>query len=256
MSRLIKQIIFGVFYLVIFGGIGYGVYFLAQQASPTCFDNRKNQGEEAIDCGGPCESCAIKNLAAISHSAEYFGLNGSTNVVINFSNPNIEYGAESFTYTLNIYNQNKEKIFSLAKPSFIYPAQVQKTIIEPNLKLDSRLISGQPEVIVSNLKWRPAAEFSEPQTQIRQIKNELSNQLVTVSGLLVNREAGGLSRAVVGALIYKKSSDGQNKLVGVSKTVLQALKPFEERAFKILAPITESLKLSEIESIITTEVQR
>lgn len=256
MSRIIRQIIFGVFYLAVIGGIGYGVYFLAQQASPTCFDDRKNQGEEAVDCGGPCESCAIKNLASIANSVEYFGLDGVTNVVINFSNPNIEYGASSFTYTLNLYNQSKEKIFSFAKPSFIYPAEVQKTVVEPNLKLDSRLISGQPEVIISNVKWLPAAEFSEPQTQIRQIKNELSNQLVTVSGLLVNREAGGLSRAVVGALIYKKSPDGQNKLVGVSKTVLQSLKPFEERAFKILAPIAESLKLSEIESIITTEVQR
>src|SRR3989344_7037606 len=192
MSRIIKQIIYGVLYLAILGGIGYGIYLYAQQASPTCFDNRKNQGEEAIDCGGPCESCAIKNLFPITSSTQYFGLDGVTNVVINFSNPNIEYGAESFVYTLNIYNQNKEKIFSVAKNSFIYPAKAEKVIIEPNLRLDSRLISGQPEVIIGNVQWRAVSEFVEPKTQVRQIKNEISNKLVTVSGLLVNREASGL----------------------------------------------------------------
>lgn len=29
----------------------------AEQAEPTCFDNIQNQGEEDIDCGGPCQAC-------------------------------------------------------------------------------------------------------------------------------------------------------------------------------------------------------
>lgn len=41
----------------------FGIKFIP---SPTCFDDRKNQGELEADCGGPCASCELKNPKPIS----------------------------------------------------------------------------------------------------------------------------------------------------------------------------------------------
>lgn len=256
MSRIIKQLIYGVFYSAILGGIAYGIYYLSVGLAPSCFDNRLNQGETEIDCGGPCVSCELKNLKPLLTSVEVFGIDGSTNVVIYLANPNLNYGAESFGYTLNFYNQSREKIFSLTKESFIYAAEAQKVLVEPNLRLDFSAISGKPELVLENFKWKPVAEFQEPKVQTRQVRSEASDRLITVSGLLANRESFDLSRVVVSAVVYRKLNENQNELVGISKTILQSLQSFEERSFKIPVPVNLLLKISEVETIVTTEVQR
>ncbi len=256
MSRTIKQIIYGFFYLAVIGAIVYGASFVIKETAPTCNDNRQNQNETEVDCGGPnCASCAIKHLQPIAPKLEYFGVGGNTTVILTLSNPNLEYGAESFIYTINFYDAGHTKIFSLTKDSFIYPAEAQKTIVEPNLAFNYRAIVGQPEIVISGVNWKSLTEFAEPKFQTRQIRTEVSGARVTVSGILVNREAGSFPKATVGLLVYQQLSDS-NQLVGASKTVLQNLKPFEERAFKIIVPLDVALKLPEIDTLITVEVQR
>ncbi len=256
MSRTLKQIIYGFFYLVIIAGIVYGGYLVFRETAPTCNDGRQNQGETEVDCGGPnCVSCAIKKLQPIVTKLEYFGVGNNTSVILTLSNPNLNYGAESFTYTINFYNASRQLIFSLVKDSFIYPAEAQKTIVEPNLKFGYLQIAGQPEIVISNINWKPLAEFSMPKVQTRQIVTSVAGSQATVSGILVNRESTSLSKVTVGLLVYQQLPES-NKLIGASKTILQNLNPFEERSFKITVPLGAAYKLPEIDTLITTEVQR
>ncbi len=256
MSRTIKQIIYGFFYLAVLAAIVYGVSFAIKETAPTCVDNRQNQGETEVDCGGPnCQPCAIKHLLPIAPKLEYFGVGGNTTVILTLSNPNLEYGAQSFIYTINFYGTNHNLLFSLTKDSFIYPAEAQKTIVEPNLAFNYRSMVGQPEIVISSVNWKSVADFAEPKFQTRQIRTEVAGARVTVSGILVNREAISFPKATVGLLVYQQLTDN-NKLVGASKTVLQNIKPFEERAFKIIVPLDVALKLPEIDTLITVEVQR
>lgn len=256
MSRTIKQIIYGFFYLAILAGVVYVGFLVAKETAPSCFDGRKNQQEEEVDCGGPCVSCAIKRLQPISPKLEYFGVGENTTAILTLSNPNLDYGAESFIYTITFYGAGRQKLFSLVKDSFIYPAEAQKIIVEPNLKFNYLSISGKPEIVISALKWRPLTEFFEPKFQTRQTRTTVDGSSATVSGILVNRESISFPRATVGVLIYQQVLDGENRLVGASKTVLQSLQPFEERAFKIVVPMDAAFKVPEIETLITTEVQR
>ena len=253
MPRFFKQLIYSVFYLAVIGLIVYGIYSLFIQPAPTCFDNRQNQGEKEADCGGPCVSCELKKLKPIEASVEIFGIGDSTNVVLNFANHNITYGAQSFTYTLNFYGAARENIYSLTKTSFIYPAEAKKIVIEPNLKIDFRKIVGVPEISVSAPAYKSAEEFSEPKTQFRQVKTEINGSTATVTGILANRESFKISRAGVGALITNKAT---GKLVGASKTVLFDIRPFEERAFKIIVPLNAILRLNELETAVSAEISK
>ena len=257
MSRFIRQLIYGLFYLGVLSAIGYGIYSANLFAAPTCVDGRLNQGEEEADCGGPnCASCELKKLQPVTASAQFFGIDSVTNAVLTFSNPNLNYGAQSFTYTLNFYNQTGQNIFSLTKLSFIYPAEAQKVVVEPNLRVNAREISGSAEITVGNLNWIPAGEFAEPSIQTRQTKTEISGMTATVTGILANREAFALSRVTIGAIVNRIVSESAVQPAGASKTILQNLKPFEERAFKITVPLSAALKLSQTETILTTESQK
>ena len=46
--------------LAVFAGIGF-LFFQRFLPVPSCMDNKQNQGEFGVDCGGPCGPCELKN---------------------------------------------------------------------------------------------------------------------------------------------------------------------------------------------------
>ncbi len=251
--RFVKQLIYGVFYLAIFGGLGFGLYKLNLFAAPTCMDGRLNQQEEEVDCGGPnCQSCELAHLQPISASVQYFSIANNTNAILIFSNPNLNYGA-TFSYTADFYDVNRQKLYSMTKESYIYSAEAQRVIVEPNLPFNSGAIFGAPEVTLSNISWKAKGEFQSPVIQLRQLSTTVSGSVATVSGLVANRESSSVAEVAVGVMLAKKSDKSP---VGSSKTILQALRPFEERAFKVLIPLTATLKIADIDTQIFTAAKR
>ncbi len=252
--RFVKKLIYGTLYLGILAAIGYGLYAANIFVSPTCFDNRQNQQEEELDCGGPsCIACAIKHLQPIRGSVEIFPTGANTNAVIFMANPNLNYGASSFNYTLNFYGANRQKIFSLTKNAYIYAAQAQAVLVEPNLFVNYAEISGAPELIIENPVWKTDAEFKSPKIQFRQVNTAISGTQAAITGILANREPFALAEASIGALASKKTSGAR---LGESKTILQDLQPFEERAFKITVPLSAVFKLGEIEPALFASARR
>lgn len=234
-SRLARQLVYGgVFFAIIFFTV-IGIYARNFRAAPSCFDGKLNQEEEAVDCGGPCEDCALKSLERIIARGELVVVGNSASAVLRFTNPNIFYGAPRFTYTVRFYNHQNEVIQTLQQETFIYPAQINKTIIEANLSLPIADLGFDPEVSVSNPEWRSAREFSQPATALRQKSYKFSDtkNAVEVSGILINQDTGTIPEAEVGAIIY---GAGQ-RFAGTSKTLLLNLDPFSERFFKIIIPI-------------------
>ena len=70
MHRKFKQFIYLLFYVLCWSAVIAGIYFLFLKPAPSCFDNKQNQGEEGIDCGGPCSKVcipqAIKTITVVN----------------------------------------------------------------------------------------------------------------------------------------------------------------------------------------------
>jgi hypothetical protein len=251
--RFVKQLFYGFLYLAVIGGVALAVSKSGVLIAPTCFDNKLNQNETEIDCGGPnCESCELKHLQPIRAAIQYFPAGSNTNAVIIFANPNLNYGA-TFSYTLNFYDASRKPVYSLTKEAYIYPAEANHVVVEPNLPFSAGSVVGSPDVLVVNPTWKKAAEFKAPATQLRQIISGVSGTQVTITGIFSNRESFGLSEAGIGALISNKVTKAP---LGASKTILQDIQPFEERAFKVLIPISAKLKQSEIDTIIYSQAKK
>jgi hypothetical protein len=235
--RRLKQIIFGGIFLAFFALILGGVYFLFLKPQPSCFDGRKNGDETGVDCGGPCQSCEIQTLTPLQISwLKNFPIGKNTIIAAEIKNPNLNWGAENFSYTFRLYDIYDNEIYTLTKKSFIYSGEV-KFIVEPNLNVEMAQI-GNIAISFSSINWKSQTEFPRPETQIRGLKTE-SGPPLRISGLFLNNNPYGLSRANVLGFIYNQKGD----LISASKTELGKTEAFEESSFQITFPQNISPKI-------------
>lgn len=224
--RILKQLLYGVFYLFVLTLISYGVYGIFLRPAPSCFDNKPNQNEEQVDCGGVCVPCALKFVKPITASVRSLDGPDFSNAIITFGNPNELYGASSFSYEISSDN------FSFKSDSFIYPGEKNKVIVEPNLKRPSG--SGKLIIAVGDFSWISAEDFKKPDVQIKNLKITQESGVAIVSGLSINNESFAIPEVLISALVRRKGD-----LVGASKTSYE-IKSFEEKPFTINIPLNRS----------------
>lgn len=222
-SRLAKQIFYAAGYLSALFLMIFIVYLIWFKPGPTCFDNRQNQDEIGVDCGGSCQACEIKTLILPEVSwLKYFPADNQTVIAAEIKNSNLNYAADSFSYTVDIYDNSGAKIKSLMKNSFIYAGEI-KYLVEP-IEIDSKKIK---EILISfsNINWKLNEEFKKPLVQLRELKTEST----AVSGFLTNNNAFRLSKIRIFGFLYNQ----YGILISASKTELEDISAFEEKFFKI-----------------------
>ncbi len=231
-NRRIKQLFYGLFYLLILALIAGGVY-LSVRPAPSCSDGKLNQAEVGIDCGGPaCLPCAIGRLKPIKAlPPQFFGLDGTVTALLEFQNPNSGYGAKSFRYELTLYDRAGSPLKTIGDSSFIYAAEI-KTIVLPALEIDMRLVA-RGEVGIRDPLWEEAGKFPKPPVETREVTTREEMSGIAVQGLARNSNPFGLSRLNIFAVV----ADNSGLFINGSRTFVADLKPFEERFFKITIPI-------------------
>jgi len=229
-SRFLKQFIYGSLYLVVLAGIVYAAYVTLIRPAPSCFDNRQDQGETEVDCGGPnCESCDLKRLEPISvlGSPEILGIMTSQSTLfMKIKNPNQNYGAD-FSYSVKIYDENDVLVHTVQSDAYIYAAQI-KAVADIALPFEARRVA-RTEVDIANVQWRKAADFSDPALTTRGLKTTVTANQAKVSGLAANSNGYRVGKVGVMAVLYNENGFR----VSVSKTTLENITAFEERAFTV-----------------------
>jgi hypothetical protein len=203
-----------------------------------CSDGKKNQDETEIDCGGPnCGECELTRVQSV-RTFPALTLNSPdgkrSTMLIQFQNPNANYGANPLAYTVNLYGADGGVIYTNTTETFIYPSEITYRI-EPNIPVASSRIV-RSEIAIRTQEWVRRADFSAPKTQVRDVKVEYdgTKRQASVTGVLKNDNPFIVSRAVVGVIL----NGDTGSLVGVSKTLLDGIQPLEERPFTILVPVT------------------
>lgn len=75
--------------------------------APSCFDNKQNQKEEGVDCGGECEACVTNPKDLIIYWARPFEFSsGHYDMAALIENPNPFYGAKEIKYKISLYESN------------------------------------------------------------------------------------------------------------------------------------------------------
>ena len=186
-KRIIKQIIIALITLGIFSLIGGGIY-LVHRPEATCFDGVQNQGEEGIDCGGPCISCELKYDPPIFVSEDPIILineNNRIDVLFKLINLSEDWGAKHLSYKV-IFKGDNEAKQEFIKSGFILPHET-RYFLASNLVLGFQPTNVDIEIIKEEINWAQPPEgvnldLGDPfiSSSVKMVKPE------TISGMAYN----------------------------------------------------------------------
>ena len=234
--RLFKQLLYGTFYILILGGISWGIYSFEFKPAPSCFDNKQNGQETGVDCGGNCLACEIKNLKPLEvMPALLLSDDRFYSVLAEIKNPNSNFALKSFEYEINFYDAQNNLLKSTKNNSFIYAGE-SKNIIEAGIRITNGIPKKAELKISPNLNWIKSSELEAPAYELKDIASVLENGQVAVSGTITNPKSFFISKVSIGAL----ASDNLGAKIGASKTELQNVGPFRVESFKIFVPVKKT----------------
>lgn len=136
--RLKKQLFYiGIVMVFVLAPIVYFIWSSIPEA--TCFDNRKNQREEGVDCGGPCKPC-LENLSEpVVLWSRFFKLaEGVYEATALVENLHHFAAAERAFYRIKLYDGDNLLIALREGETFINPNE-RFLILEPGFSVGDRM---------------------------------------------------------------------------------------------------------------------
>ena len=229
-KRKTKKFIIASFPFILFLFLIIIVYLLTKPA-PSCFDQKRNQGEEGIDCGGPCLPCYIKyakepeilSTQVLPVTQEF------SEVLIKIKNENEKVGAK-FNYRVRFFDRFAQLIGEEEGKSFVLPLSV-KYLVLPKVNLKSQEIF-RVDFSFTKLEWQ---EFPYPSSELFSVLNKKLRWLspkepgvLELSGELQNETSLIFSRAEIVILLYSRTGE----ILNAARTEMENLKAGERRSFK------------------------
>jgi hypothetical protein len=229
-----RQIVYGTILSFLFIGFISILYFLNRPPEiPTCFDNKKNQGEEDVDCGGPCPPCELKTAKQLKiYKASFLVFPDKIDLIGAVENPNENLGIKNLNYYFEIYDTNK---------TLIATTSIRTTILEPDQKRYLiELNYPRPQNIIGsvNLKIIPPKREDWQKISLDKIKLSIYNQRIyqenqkwKISFTIFNPSYYFYSNLELVILLYNENND----LITALKSII-SLKPQESRDIILTLP--------------------
>lgn len=229
--RLQKQIIIASVFL---GIILVLIYFLfirpATSPNVLCFNNKKDNKEEGVDCGGICKKpcLVIKPLKIVSK--KLFKIeNFDYDFLVIIQNPNFDLGGDEINYELELFNK-EDQIIDVKKGSFfIMPGQTRYEIISP-IKTNQEIY--RAEFKIGNPKWEKLKEFiSQPifSLKYQEYLPPSGEDSPRLKGVLTNNSSFSFNKTDVYVVLY----DNNNVPIAVNKTNIHTFLSQTDRFFEV-----------------------
>lgn len=219
--------IFSVFLLIV-AVLIIGGYFLFRAESATCFDGIQNQGEEDVDCGGPCGACEEPRDLKIISQGFIPTEEGNFDFVAKIENPNPDWGVEFLRYRFYMYDQNDEQIGFKEGKTYVLP-QETKYLIEQRIGFPKL---GRINLEIRELIWQKIKDFEEIEIRIRNKELKITEQgFNKLVGNVENKSSYDLDKIEINGLLYNGG-----RLVGAGKTTMNTVLMGETRYFEISWP--------------------
>lgn len=205
---------------------------------PTCFDGKQNQQEDNIDCGGPCQKCPEKirkTKDIIVDEDSYHIIYGGRNTydfVTEIKNPNEQYGASKFKYTVELKNEMGEVVATKNGESFILPTEI-KYLVEVGLATNENVSTAT--VSIGEVDWVNFVDFEVPKVTIHNQKFGLisgGTNYAEAFGLMINESPFDFSEIGINVVI----KDARGIPVAVNKTEMRTIDSAHEREFRLNWP--------------------
>lgn len=253
MERYLKKqlIIGGIFFLII-AFVGIGIYFTVKP-KPSCFDKIQNQGEEDIDCGGPCSPCEkvkIKELKLLFIKYIQKG-SGIYNVVAKIENPNFYFGVSKLVYKFKFYDKNNDLIKSFEDTSFILPKE-KKYLILTNLQLERK--PSKVSLFLQKVDWQKVEDYTPLALSIFDKEYKLLGEdkigFSKLIGKVYNKTTFNFKSVEINGVLF----DEFGNVIEVNKTKVNDLNSGEIREFQLFWSKPFKGKVKDSDLVIDTNI--
>lgn len=232
MNRTRKQFAYGSLYLVILTLIAGSIYFFVFKPAPSCSDNKQNQKEVGVDCGGPCIPCEVKGLSLATEELKIFpaGQNQIT-LLARVKNPSPNFPVR-FSYKFNLGGTLLNK--TLGGNTIIAPG-ASKYLVIPGVSIAAEDVKSI-DLETTEPNWQ-----SESKTEVKNIglsvQTNVDQVKITVTGTLVNKSAMSFRQIDLTALLFGR----EGEILNASTARLEKIEAFSEKQFIIFFPESEGL---------------
>ena len=199
------------------------VFVATLYKTPSCFDGKQNQGENGIDCGGPCPYACSANetTPSVRFARAVSPEPGRQDLISYIDNSNNDAELVNARYVAEFYGANQTVIAQ--KTGFLtVPPSTTMPIFIPNMYQ-----GGSPVTQVfltidpASLKWlRTSTKPIVPIPQNENIEAGTTNA-PKITAELMNPTAQALSNVTVVATVFNAA----NNAIAASQTVVQTLAP-------------------------------
>ena len=232
MSRILKQILYGLFFLtvLVFSAAAIFWRFLPE---PSCTNNREDWGEAGVDCGGNCEQfCIPADLMALTATniRVFNPLSGYIALWAQIQNPNPEFGARQFEYEAIFYDAAGVIVGRQDGDSFIYPGEIKGLAVF--WENPAAGVVRRAEIAIGSPDWISASEFRKPQIVLQGPQTAEQADKIEVTGRVENQDTVEVTELTIMALFQSSP----NNPAGVSATRMPALGAGQSAAFSINHP--------------------
>ena len=234
-KRAQKQIVIGLIFILIIGGIGYGFadYFFIIE--PTCFDGVKNGQEEGVDCGllvcGVACEPEILPLNIISQKLIEIKPN-DYDFVARISNPNSVFGASLVRYKLTV-SENGGTLLDDSGAFYILPGQTRFLIVPGIRTADG---AAGVSIDITEIQWQKVETFGNVNFPIQSKSYTITNQNGVFSELeavILNDSDFDFDKIEVEVILFGEN----NEIIAVNRTDIRTFLSRTERYFKVSWPI-------------------
>ena len=214
-----RQFIY-MFSLILFIASVISVIVYVKWPSPSCFDKKQNQGEEGVDCGGPCSFACPKRQADLRLSwVRLIKVSkGMYDVVGQVENGNPKAGIRRFDYLVRVFDKDGILLTTRSGSSFANPNE-KFYIYEGGIDIKQREATRALIEVDQNYVWR---QLSRKEVSLSVDNQELSideQDGTRLSARVTNNSLIDLSNVS----FYGLLSDGEKNIVGASMTKLDYL---------------------------------
>ena len=242
--RTTKQIIYGTFYLIIWGIIIFAGYRIFFYAPPSCFDHIQNEGETGVDCGGPCAAaCIPENLNTITPLAApsvFVAAPGHYTVLGQVENANPGFAAHGFDYAFTLYDASGTVLATIPGHSFMYASEV-KYLVAPNVMIATDTVD-HAALTIGDIDWIPGTTLGVvpdwgPQKEPQIIGSSANSSTVTVDGELTDDDVSAFNNILIVAIFKDASGDP----IGASQTEIDSIAPNQTQTFSVIYPVSPTV---------------
>ena len=205
------------FFLIVVGGpIAYKIATIP----PTCHDGKQDQGETAVDRGGPCLLLDDRYLQphAVLWARSFQIRDGSYNAVAYIENPNPNAGVPSANYKFSLYDSQNILIAERTGTTYIMPNGITP-VFTAGIDTGNRIVAHTYFTLTdSSLQWERA---SDPTSVITVASKQISNTDTEpeLSAITRNSSVADLTNVSFIAVVY----DTVGNAINASATILPRL---------------------------------